>query len=1001
MHRAMKFCLLALASVLLLSGQPAVEAAPRIHSSAFINRGTGGSNIQITPPAVTLTRTNPSGSSSPSEGFVSTMQTFAPDEISPGSSPKMIVNGSAVTTQADRILYHSDGSMRAAVLSYRVGSMAAGASTVDVVSSQNTAPSTTCSRTTADVSAVDIDVRITSLSNLGGGTEGSGTWLARINDAIALGGNAVQLQGSGPVRCEWKFIAPLKDTVGGTTHPWLYEVFYVSAWTNSDGTAGPLEYRAATINGSLGVNPSVIGTSTTSNTISNTGTVTFTTQTGLTFYTGEAIAARMAPGKHMVGTVTSYNSGTGALVLSLVDQVSSGTSTTWDLIAAPSRYTMTAALRTGGGAVTVRTISSVTVANHAGFWLSPADGLRDWTDGRTPFQIAINPTYALRSNLFPPVDPAITSSIADSAYTPATYSPMISGFAGSTTDARGGLGYTSDSNYYGEAHAVTGSTNSSGDREDIGPWPSWNTRAFVKQSPRHLQTERVRALVALHFNTQWRDRSVERIATLNNGSDDAGTAFPNMGTPRPTTYNANTSTQISTDLIVAVGGQNGIAGAAGSNAYVDMEHWPNLTAAAYLQFGDPEYLDMLLDGFNQALITQAPTALRNQNYTVSGTTYKVYGSVAGIGGNVRITAWGEAMLAEAATFTPTTWPESPYLTKLANDHPLAMRNLYSVYYPSRSNLAAAYPSLGLPWNPVSPNSPTVYRSGQTHMFQQHYEMISLAYQHMLRPDDTNILWLCNYLLGNYTDMLASGWGSDIYIEMYNRGGYYLDETTHQVVSTPAELGYFSLDGGALAGAFYNTLVPTAGSDVLTLGRQTANATATATLTTSPTLKLVVGDIIRPTAQLPNSSSTTTGSPPPPEAAFGDTLYVVASTFASTYTVGTPYGQQSVSTGTNTIKLSHTLGGTPIVWSAALPQGFSYVVHKPQFAPVGELAGGAGYNGPGAWGPLWLSAMKIATYAGITGASANLARGQVVVTTLNAGPNPPSNDNKFTFLSARP
>jgi hypothetical protein len=74
----------------------------------------------------------------------------------------------------------------------------------------------------------------------------------------------------------------------------------------------------------------VTGTSTTSNSI-GTGAKTFTTQTGLGFVVGNTIRLAFDSTNYMTGDVTSYNSGTGSLVVNVTAVVGSGTRTSWTI----------------------------------------------------------------------------------------------------------------------------------------------------------------------------------------------------------------------------------------------------------------------------------------------------------------------------------------------------------------------------------------------------------------------------------------------------------------------------------------------------------------------------------------------------------------------------------------------------------------------------------------------------------------------------------------------
>jgi len=72
------------------------------------------------------------------------------------------------------------------------------------------------------------------------------------------------------------------------------------------------------------------GTSTTSLSVSN-GTKTLTTQTGLAWTSQQDLTIVYNAGNHMHGSVTSYNSATGALVVDVSNHTGSGTYTSWTI----------------------------------------------------------------------------------------------------------------------------------------------------------------------------------------------------------------------------------------------------------------------------------------------------------------------------------------------------------------------------------------------------------------------------------------------------------------------------------------------------------------------------------------------------------------------------------------------------------------------------------------------------------------------------------------------
>ena len=79
-------------------------------------------------------------------------------------------------------------------------------------------------------------------------------------------------------------------------------------------------------------NAATDSTSTTSNTI-GLGSKTFTVQTGKSYYAGMNVqaASTSSPTNWMIGTVTSYNSGTGALTIDVTTKNGIGTFASWNL----------------------------------------------------------------------------------------------------------------------------------------------------------------------------------------------------------------------------------------------------------------------------------------------------------------------------------------------------------------------------------------------------------------------------------------------------------------------------------------------------------------------------------------------------------------------------------------------------------------------------------------------------------------------------------------------
>lgn len=107
-------------------------------------------------------------------------------------------------------------------------------------------------------------------------------------------------------------------------------------------TAAAASATSAAASASSAVNaPGTNGTSTTSLTI-GTGSQSFTTQTGKNFTVGQfvSIAFTTNANNYMFGNITSYNSGTGAMVVNVTQTAGSGTLAGWSIgLSGPSSLT--------------------------------------------------------------------------------------------------------------------------------------------------------------------------------------------------------------------------------------------------------------------------------------------------------------------------------------------------------------------------------------------------------------------------------------------------------------------------------------------------------------------------------------------------------------------------------------------------------------------------------------------------------------------------------------
>jgi hypothetical protein len=105
-----------------------------------------------------------------------------------------------------------------------------------------------------------------------------------------------------------------------------------SGSSGSSGTSGVSGANgSAGTSGSSGTAGDRYKTTSVSSVTIGTGTKSLTIGTGLAYTINQEILIANSPSNSMIGTVTSYNSGTGAFVVSITSVIGSGTYTSWDV----------------------------------------------------------------------------------------------------------------------------------------------------------------------------------------------------------------------------------------------------------------------------------------------------------------------------------------------------------------------------------------------------------------------------------------------------------------------------------------------------------------------------------------------------------------------------------------------------------------------------------------------------------------------------------------------
>lgn len=140
------------------------------------------------------------------------------------------------------------------------------------------------------------------------------------------------------------FVARADAWVAALT-PWTTQANALGTWMNSTATQVALDATtASTAATNAGISaaaaaasaasavsaPGTSATSTTSNSI-GTGSKSFTVQTGKSFVPGMWLSIDAGSGNSMVAQIVSYNSGSGALVVTSRVPLGTGTFTSWNL----------------------------------------------------------------------------------------------------------------------------------------------------------------------------------------------------------------------------------------------------------------------------------------------------------------------------------------------------------------------------------------------------------------------------------------------------------------------------------------------------------------------------------------------------------------------------------------------------------------------------------------------------------------------------------------------
>lgn len=154
----------------------------------------------------------------------------------------------------------------------------------------------------------------------------------------------------------------------------------------------------------------------------------------------------------------------------------------------------------------------------------------------------------------------------------------------------------------------------SGERVDIGPFPSWHVRHLFTQAQVDETNVRVTGLVGGHLSINIRTKATDAaspagtIICNNNGHNGSGSTYTGMAAPQPLV-------QWNSDSLSTVGFTGPSPSAISTTGWntVDFSHLPNFAEYPYLITGEPQFMELV-----QELANYAPITFGNQNYPAVG-----------------------------------------------------------------------------------------------------------------------------------------------------------------------------------------------------------------------------------------------------------------------------------------------------------------------------------------------------------------------------------------------
>lgn len=509
-----------------------------------------------------------------------------------------------------------------------------------------------------------IGVTLLGLINSAGSTEGSGTWAADSTTAFGLTSThgGYRCTATGPTAADFTVWMKLKD--GATEHANLWAQWYITAFLDTSGNVTGLCWRVWVnqgrrdvandkyrYQGQLKLGSTVVRSwgLTTDNRAQTFAPSAVSTSTGYITITGHGFITSDLARLSTTGTIPTGWSTTTDYWINVVDA-----NTVYLCAAQDSAIQNGSAYIPSNQGTGTHTITGYVhhLMLQRQCW-ADTTGLWDWHSGitgalatRPTWHVVHDKVYCRKTLMCPPLDFsydfAATTEAAPSKYAPGTFGRL------------------------NPAYDTGGGNISYG-----APWNEWAARAYRYRNDRtgYVQTARVHALLkgmtCCHYV---RDDTTFRIPVVNNGSDGAGTAYPGLGTPLPTSFSYRMSGNAyhSTDFIEPT--------SADTNSFTryDYTHHYCGQYGVYVFEGGQDLLDLQYSDASGAIVskdgsedyTGTSGSLSLDRKFIDGTN--IFYSVCP-GGEPRMDAWKINLMADVAVIGADADPETAYLRDVLRD----------------------------------------------------------------------------------------------------------------------------------------------------------------------------------------------------------------------------------------------------------------------------------------------------------------------------------------------